>query len=83
MDQGVEHIFRETLLSSIALSEKVMTSLGMDENDVQHVTSTFRDRDVRLLQEQQAIHHSEEDLIQSAKDTATELETLLRDDLRR
>ncbi len=83
MDQGVEHIFRETLLSSIALSEKVLTSLGMDEKDVQHVASTFRDRDVRLLDEQHAIHQSEEDLIQSAKDTAAELETLLRDDLRR
>jgi monovalent cation:proton antiporter-2 (CPA2) family protein len=83
MDQGVEHVFRETLLSSIALSEEVLTSLGMNEKDVQHVASTFRDRDVRLLHEQHAIHHSEEDLIQSAKDTSTELETLLRDDLRR
>jgi len=83
MDLGVEHIFRETLLSSIALSEKVLTGLGMDEKDVQHVSRTFRDRDVRLLREQHAIHQSEEDLIQSAKDTATELETLMRDDLRR
>jgi monovalent cation:proton antiporter-2 (CPA2) family protein len=82
MDLGVEHIFRETLLSSISLSEKVLMSLGMDEKDVQHVANTFRDRDFRLLLEQQAIHHSEEDLIQSSKDTATELDTLLRDDVR-
>jgi hypothetical protein len=82
MDLGVEHIFRETLLSSIALSEVVLTSLGMDEQDVQHVTTMFCERDARLLLEQQAIHQSEEDLIQSSKDTAMELETLLRDDLR-
>ena len=83
MDLGVEHVFRETLLSSIALSEVVLASLGMDEHDVQHVTTMFRERDAQLLLEQQAIHQSEEDLIQSSKDTAAELETLLRDDLRR
>jgi len=34
------------------------------------------------LLEQQAIHHSEEQLIQSARDTAEELDSLLRDDTR-
>jgi voltage-gated potassium channel Kch len=83
MDLGIEHIFRETLLSSIALSERVLTSLGLDDDDVQHVVTMFRDRDIRLLREQHAIYQSEEELIQSSKDTAIELETLLRDDLRR
>jgi len=83
MDLGIEHIFRETLLSSIALSERVLTSLGLDDDDVQRVVTMFRERDIRLLREQHAIYQSEEELIQSSKDTAIELETLLRDDLRR
>ena len=40
----------------------------------------FREHDSKLLIEQHAIHDSEEKLIQSVKDTASELETLMRGD---
>ncbi len=46
---------------------------------LKNVTS-FRERDSQLLHEQHAIHDSEELLIQSSKDTAAELEALLRRD---
>ncbi len=82
MDLGVTHIFRETLLSSLALSGRVLEMLGFDENEVELALDTFRERDKRLLLEQHAIHHDEERLIQSAKDTARELESLLRSDFR-
>jgi glutathione-regulated potassium-efflux system ancillary protein KefC/glutathione-regulated potassium-efflux system protein KefB len=80
MDLGITHIFRETLLSSIAMSGRVLESLGFDEDDVGRVLELFRERDKHLLVEQHAIHHDEERLIQSAKDTARELESLLRGD---
>jgi len=80
MDLGIEHIFRETLLSSIAMSERVLKNMGIDEKETQRIASSFREHDSRLLMEQHAIHDSEEELIQSAKDTAAELESLLRDD---
>jgi len=80
MDLGVEHIIRETLLSSLAMSEQVLQQLGRRPKEVQHVIESFRDSDSRLLIEQQAIHDSEEKLIQSSKDTAAELEALLRRD---
>jgi glutathione-regulated potassium-efflux system protein KefB len=82
MDLGVSHIFRETLLSSIAMSGRVLEILGFDEDEVARALDTFRERDKRLLLEQHAIHHDEERLIQSAKDTARELESLLRSDSR-
>lgn len=82
MDLGIEHIFRETLQSSLAMSETVLGSLGLSDTDTKRLTSSFRERDERLLLEQHAIHHSEEQLIQSAKDTAEELDSLLRDDSR-
>lgn len=82
MDLGIEHIFRETLQSSLAMSETVLGSLGLSDTDTKRLTSSFRERDERLLLEQHAIHHSEEQLIQSAKDTAEELDSLLRDDTR-
>jgi len=80
MDIGVEHIFRETLLSSLAMSEQVLSSLGQTPEDAKHIVDSFRELDSRLLLEQQAIHDSEELLIQSSKDTAAELEALLRKD---
>ena len=80
MDLGIEHIFRETLLSSLAMSEQVLNSLGQTDEDARHIVDSFRKLDEQLLLEQQAIHDSEELLIQSSKDTATELESLLRRD---
>jgi len=80
MDLGISHIFRSTLLSSLALSERVLKLLGFGEDEAQRAVDTFRERDKQLLDEQHAIHHDEERLIQSSKDTARELETLLRDD---
>jgi len=82
MDLGIEHIFRETLQSSLAMSETVLGSLGLSDADTKRLTSSFRERDERLLLEQHAIYHSEEQLIQSARDTAEELDSLLRDDTR-
>ena len=83
MDLGIEHIFRETMLSSLTMSMRVLTNLGFDEDEVKRMSAKFRERDTRLLIEQHAIHHSEEQMIQTAKDTAAELESLLRGDIKR
>ena len=83
MDLGIEPIFRETMLSSLTMSMRVLTNLGFDEDEVKQMSAKFRERDTRLLIEQHAIHHSEEQMIQTAKDTAAELESLLRGDIKR
>ncbi len=83
MDLGIEHIFRETLLSSLTMSQRVLTNLGFEKDEVERVGAAFRARDTRLLREQHAIHDSEERLIQSAKDTAAEFDALLKGDVKR
>jgi len=83
MDLGIEHIFRETMLSSITMSKSVLTNLGFEKEEVDLVGEKFRAQDTRLLKEQHAIHDSEEQMIQSAKATAAELESLLRGDIKR
>jgi len=80
MDLGIEHIFRETLLSSLAMSETVLLNLGETPEQAKHVVGSFCERDAQLLLEQHEIQDSEEMLIQSSKDTAKELESLLRRD---
>ena len=83
MDLGIEHIFRETMLSSLAMSERVLTSIGLSVEETEQIAAAFHERDEQLLLEQHAIHDSEEQLIQSVKETAAELESLLRSDQKR
>jgi len=81
MDVGVDQIFRDTLLSSIAMGESVLKGLGLQDNYVRRVSDRFREHDENLLVRQHAIQDSEEKLIQSAKDAARELESILEQDL--
>lgn len=80
MDLGIKHIFRETLLSSLAMSEQVLFDLGFEEQEVHRLIATFREKDDQLIREQHAVQHDEEQLIQTARDTARELELLLKSD---
>ena len=80
MDLGIRHIFRDTLLSSIEMSKTVLSELGMSESETKDVAAMFLERDEQLLAEQHAIHDSEEKLIQTAKETVVELETLFKSD---
>jgi voltage-gated potassium channel Kch len=83
MDVGVDRIFRDTLLSSLAMGESVLEKLGLGDRDVRHISDTFRDADEKLLREQHALQDSEDKLIQSARDAAAELESIFEQDLRR
>ena len=83
MDLGVKHIFRDTLLSSVEMSKRVLSQLGMADDEAEDVAHMFLERDERLLAEQHAIHDSEEKLIQTSKDTVAELESLFRSDRRK
>ena len=81
MDVGVKIIIRETLYSSLAMTEQVLTLLGESEQSASQAVTQFLDYDNKLLEEQHAVYDSEEKLIQTAKDRNEELEQLLRDDL--
>ena len=83
MDLGIEHIFRETMPSSLSMSKRVLANLGFENDEVERISAEFRERDTRLLREQHAIHNSEEKMIQSSKDTAAEFESLLQGDIKR
>jgi len=80
MDLGIEHIYRETFLSSLAMSEQVLNGLGFDQKETRNIVEMFSERDKQLIREQHAVQHDEEMVIQSAKDTARELELLLKHD---
>ena len=81
MDLGVKLIYRETLYSSLAMSEAVLRQLGRSAEEAKRISDTFYAHDVELLLEQHAVHNSEEKLIQTVKDRNEELKRLLRDDV--
>jgi len=83
MDLGVKHIFRETFFSSLAMSQQVLTDIGFAEGEANRIVETFRDKDEQLIREQHAVQHDEEQLIQTARDTASELELLMKNDMQR
>ena len=83
LDLGIDRVCRETLLSSISMGEDVLGTLGFAKSDKERVSRLFKERDEQLLAEQRALEHSEEALIQSARDTARELESLMQDELKR
>jgi CPA2 family monovalent cation:H+ antiporter-2/glutathione-regulated potassium-efflux system protein KefB len=80
MDLGIKHIFRETLFSSLAMSEQVLLDLGFEEKEINRLVTTFRDNDHQLILQQHVLQHDEEQLIQTARDTARELELLINSD---
>jgi len=81
MDLGIKYIFRETFSSSLAMSEQVLTDLGFAAGEANRIVETFRDKDEKLIREQHAVQHDEEQLIQTARDTASELELLMKSDV--
>lgn len=80
MDLGIKYIFRETLLSSLAMSEQVFASLGLEGQEIEKLVRLFREKDEQLIRQQHAVQHDEEQLIQTTRDTARELRFLLKGD---
>ncbi len=80
MDRGVRIIVRETFHSSLHLTEQVLTAMGMNAEEARHTIETFHTHDQRTLVAQHAVHHDEQQLIQSAHDAARELQSLFEAD---
>ena len=74
MDLGIGCIVRETLLSSLEMSRKMLDALG--DPDGAAKIERFRAFDERLLVEQHLLHKDEAALIQSAQQARVELESL-------
>jgi monovalent cation:proton antiporter-2 (CPA2) family protein len=81
MDLGVTTVIRDTLLSSIALASDVLKGLGFSAADALQAAEVFRTHDALLLERQYAIRDDEAALIESAKESATQLRRLFESDV--
>ena len=80
MDLGVTDIVRRSYFSSLELSRGVLTALSGDALDAERAVSLFRVNDEDTLRRQHAVAHDEQALIQTARDSARELEQLFEAD---
>lgn len=80
MDRGVDQIVRETLFSSLKMSELVLQDLGIPAHDARRAVELFHEHDERNLMESHAFYEDEKMLIQSTQHAASELSALFEAD---
>ena len=76
MDMGIEYLIRDTLLSSLELSRRVLQGIGDSPVEAAESVEVFEAFDSALLQRQQAVQHDEGQFIQTTKEAAEELREL-------
>ncbi|USE82955.1 monovalent cation:proton antiporter-2 (CPA2) family protein [Acinetobacter tibetensis] len=79
-DLGVQHIWRETYLSSLGMAYKALCDLGISETDAQKSIELFRDYDEQLLAQQQRVYTDEQKVYESHRNALAELEHLFERD---
>ncbi|WP_343681744.1 monovalent cation:proton antiporter-2 (CPA2) family protein [Acinetobacter baylyi] len=81
-DLGVEHIWRETYLSSLGMAYRALCELGIPEQQAYDNIELFRDYDEKLLTQQQNIYNDEQKVFETHRNALAELEHLFESDER-
>lgn len=80
MELGVTHIYRETFHSSLELTRALLKNMGFKAKEADNIVERFRQTDEERLRAGFGNHHDLERLITQAKESARELERLLKED---
>ena len=80
MDLGITDVIRRSYVSSLEMSETLLSVLGETEQDARLSIETFRRHDEKTLARQHAIYRDEQKLMQTAREAAEELEQLFESD---
>lgn len=80
MDLGVKVMVREVFFSSMELTHRILSCLGVPEAEIERTLTMFRRHDEKTLTEQHAVYHDESMLLQNVKEAAAELEALFESD---
>jgi len=79
-DLGVEHIWRETYLSSLGMAYRALRALDISEEDAYKSIELFRDYDEKLLIQQQRVYTDEQKMYETHRNALAELEHLFESD---
>lgn len=80
-DLGIQHIWRETYLSSLGMAFHALRDLGISEEDAHKSINLFRDHDEQLLAKQQMIYTDEQKIFETHRHALAELEHLFESDV--
>lgn len=80
MDLGIKDIIRRSYFSSLELTRQVLQALGETPESAERALSLFRSADEETLKRQQAVAHDQKALVQSARESARELQQLFEED---
>ncbi len=80
MDLGVTSIFRETLGSSLEMTQSILTGLGIDPARADRMVQTFRTHDSESLKKQYEVKGDEKKMIDYSRQANQQLAELLRTD---
>ena len=81
MDLGVTIIERETFLSALELSRRLLRGLGLGPKEVKRLTDTFKRQDEKRLYEDYKYYTDTEKVRANAMNAASELEQLFDKDI--
>ena len=79
-EAGTGYVIRETLLSSLALSEKLLEHLGMSPGEAARITREFRKHDSQTPESRTAGYQDEAKFRRSVPDAVEDLKNLLKKD---
>jgi monovalent cation:H+ antiporter-2, CPA2 family len=80
LDAGVEHVFRETLDSSLRLGIEAMRLMGLNGHQAFRAARIFRAHDEQCLRELAAMRHDRKAYLRGARERIADLEQLLAQD---
>ena len=80
MDLGIVDPVRETLHSSLRMTEQVLDALGVPEATIRQRLRTFVQHDDALLKKQYLVYDDDAAIMQSARDAVKDLEALFAAD---
>jgi len=80
MDLDVRYTIRETLASSLELSEKVLETLGLSKSKAVETVRRFRTHDEITMAKQQAVKDDENKFQQTTRESAEQLRQLFESD---
>jgi glutathione-regulated potassium-efflux system ancillary protein KefC/glutathione-regulated potassium-efflux system protein KefB len=80
LDLDVRYTIRETLVSSLEMSEKVLESLGLSKSAAVDTVRRFRTHDEATMAKQQAVKDDENKFLQTTRESAEQLLHLFESD---
>jgi monovalent cation:proton antiporter-2 (CPA2) family protein len=83
LDLDVRYVIRETLASSLEMSERVLETLGLSKSKAVETVRQFRAHDEATMAKQQAVKDDESKFLQTTRESAEQLLQLFESDAAR